>query len=469
MKIHFYGAAQTVTGSAHYLEINGKKLLLDCGLFQGRRAEAYTVNRQFRFSPDQIDAVILSHAHIDHCGNLPNLVKNGYNGSIYATPASADLSEIMLMDSGHIQEYDAEWVNRIRKKKGEPPIEPLYTQEDAARVGELFVRRNLNTNFEPIPGVTATFHEAGHILGSAAVRLEIDEGGKKINLWFSGDIGRTHLPILEDPVMPFDSDYMIMECTYGDQSHEPPEKAHDELRGVLKRTLGRGGKVIIPAFAVGRTQELVYAIHRFADANEIPRVPVYVDSPLAVNVTDIFRAHPECFDEEAMRMLTEDRHRAALGFDDLTYIRSVDESKALNERSDPMIIISASGMIEAGRILHHLRNNIHDSKSTLLIVSWQAPHTLGRRLLEGNKQVKIFGEPHDVRIEVQRVKGFSAHGGQDMLRDYALTLGDQLKGVFLVHGEQDGADGLTETLTNWNFKKERIHFPARGESFDPAH
>jgi metallo-beta-lactamase family protein len=466
MKIHFHGAAQTVTGSAHYFEINGHKLLLDCGLFQGRRSEAQVINREFRFPPHEIDAVILSHAHIDHSGNLPNLVKSGYAGPIHATGATADLSTVMLRDSGHIQEYDVQWVNKMRKRKGEPPIDPLYTQEDAESAAAQFVQHSLNTPFEPIPGVSATFIEAGHILGSAAIRLEVDEGGRKTALWFSGDIGRTHLPLIMDPVMPYNSDYLIMECTYGHQPHESPAQAQEDLLRILTRTLGRGGKVIIPAFAVGRTQELVYAIHRFMDAGDIPRTPVYVDSPLAVNVTDIFRDHPECFDEEALRMMRDDKHRAALGFDDLTYVRSVEESKALNERSDPMIIISASGMIEAGRILHHLRNNIHDPKATLLIVSWQAPHTLGRRMLEGKKQVKIFGEPYDVKMEVQRVKGFSAHGGQDMLRDYALAIRRQVKDIFLVHGEQDGADGLTEALTNWNFKKDMIHYPARGTTFD---
>lgn len=464
MKIHFYGAAQTVTGSAHYLEINGKKLLLDCGLFQGRRKDANKINRFFRFNPKEIDAVILSHAHIDHSGNLPNLVKKGFRGSIHAHAATTHLAELMLQDSGHIQESDVRYINKRLKRRGKPPIQPLYTEENARETLKHFVKQNLHEPFEPIPGVVAQFYEAGHILGSCAIRLEIDENGKKHSLWFSGDIGRVELPIINDPEMPFDSDTLIMECTYGDKPHESPEIAKQDLLDKIKKTLARGGKVIIPSFAVGRTQELVYSIHRFMDAGDLPKVPVFVDSPLAVNVTDIFRKHPECFDEEALEMIKHDKHRAALGFDSLTYIRSVDESKALNGRNDPMIIISASGMMESGRVLHHLANNIHDDRSTLLIVSWMAPHTLGRRLLEGADKARIYGEEYDVKIQVERVRGFSAHGGQHMLRDYALELRGRVKNVFLVHGEQRGADGLREMLQKQGM--DGIKFPRRGWTFD---
>lgn len=464
MKIHFYGAAQTVTGSAHYLEVNGKKLLLDCGLFQGRRKDANKINRFFRFNPKAIDAVILSHAHIDHSGNLPNLVKKGFRGAIHAHAATTHLAELMLQDSGHIQESDVRYINKRLKRRGKPPIQPLYTEENAREALKHFVKQNLHEPFEPIPGVVAQLYEAGHILGSCAIRLEIDEKGKKHSLWFSGDIGRVELPIINDPEMPFDSDTLIMECTYGDKPHESPEIAKQDLLAKIKKTLDRGGKVIIPSFAVGRTQELVYSIHRFMDAGDLPKVPVFVDSPLAVNVTDIFRKHPECFDEEALEMIKHDKHRAALGFDSLTYIRSVDESKALNGRNDPMIIISASGMMESGRVLHHLANNIHDDKSTLLIVSWMAPHTLGRRLLEGADKARIYGEEYDVKIQVERVRGFSAHGGQDMLRDYALELRGRAKNVFLVHGEQRGADGLREVLQKQGM--DGIKFPRRGWTFD---
>jgi len=460
MKLHFYGAAQTVTGSQHLLEINGHRLLLECGLFQGKRKVAFERNRNFPFDPTSIDAVVLSHAHIDHSGNLPNLVKSGYRGPIYAQSATVHLVELMLQDSGHIQESDVRHVNKRRARRGQPPVEPLYTIEDAKEALGYFQKVAYDRPFEPVPGVTVTLVEAGHILGSTAVVLDIEEKGRKFRLWFSGDIGRMDLPLLRDPVMPSDADYLLMECTYGDRPHHSPAQAYDELRRVVSNTINRGGKVIIPAFAVGRTQEIVYDLHKMFDKNEVPKVPVYVDSPLAVNVTDVFRAHPECFDEEAYNLIQSDVHRAALGFDMLTYIRSVAESKALNERKDPMIIISASGMLEAGRILHHLEHNIHDERSAVLIVSWQAPHTLGRRLVEKQKRVKIFGEAHQRKIRVENIQGFSAHGGQDMLVDYATALKGRVKDIFLVHGETRGARGLMEALAAQGMTD--IHFPTLG-------
>ncbi len=446
MKITFYGAAQTVTGSQHLLTVNGSTLLLECGLFQGHRADFYSRNQNFPFNPRHVDAVILSHAHIDHSGNLPNLVKSGYRGPIYTTPATAQLADVMLQDSGHIQEADAEFVNKKRLQRGEPPIDPLYTQEDARRVKQSFQQQDYDRPFEPIPGVTATLVDAGHILGSAAVVLDIVEKGRKVRLWFSGDIGRRDLPLIRDPILPSRADYLLMECTYGDKPHRDPQSAYDELRDVVARTAHRSGKVIIPAFAVGRTQELVYDLHQMMEKNEIPALPVYVDSPLAVNATEVFSAHPECFDAETREFIRQDRHRTALGFDRLTYIRSVDESKALNGRQDPMVIISASGMAETGRILHHLRNNIEDRRNTVLIVSWQAPYTLGRRLADREPRVKIFGEEYSVRAEVSTIGGFSAHAGQDMLVEYARAVQGSVQKVFLVHGEDKPAQALTEKL-----------------------
>lgn len=466
MKIHFWGAAQTVTGSAHYIEVNGSKILLDCGLFQGRRKKANKINRQFRFLPSEIDSVVLSHAHIDHTGNLPNLVKHGYKGPVHAQRATADLSNLMLRDSGHIQESDVRFINKRRAKQGKPLLEPLYTQEDASRACSQLVEQDYDKPFEVAPGVQATYVEAGHILGSTAIILDIDEKGQKTRLWFSGDIGRSNLPILRDPVFPYDAgvDYMLMECTYGDRPHASPQQAHEELRDVVQLVLNRGGKVIIPSFAVGRTQELVYSLHRMMDAGDIPSVPVFVDSPLAVNVTDVFRRHTECFDEEARHMLENDKHRAALGFDTLTYIRSVEESKALNNRHDPMIIISASGMMEVGRILHHLRHNIGDPKSAVLIVSWMAPYTLGRRLVEGEKRVKIYGEVYDRKCDVFKLRGFSAHAGQTALKEYALAVKGQAREIFLVHGEQRGADGLREVLHDAGMHG--LNFPERGTTYE---
>lgn len=445
MKIRFHGAAQTVTGSQHLLEVNGSRILLDCGLFQGRRRETYERNRKHPFDAASIDAVILSHAHIDHSGNLPHLVKHDFHGPIFATKATADLADIMLRDSGHIQESDAMYVNKKRAKRGEAPIEPLYTIEDAEQVASHFRPMDYEQPFEAAPGVTARFVEAGHILGSAAISLEIEENGRKIRLWFSGDIGRRNLPLLRDPVMPDAADYLLMESTYGDKTHRDPNAAFVEFRDIVERTIRRGGKVIIPAFAVGRTQELVYFLHQMMHSGDVPKIPVFVDSPLAVNASDIFRKHPEVFDKETKEFVKREKH-PALDFPYLTYTRSVEESKALNERKDPMVIISASGMAEAGRILHHLRNNIENPKNTICIVSWQAPHTLGRRLADREKRIKIFGEAFTRRAEIATIGGLSAHGGQDMLVEYALALKDQVKKVFLVHGEEKSAMALKEKL-----------------------
>jgi len=462
MQLRFLGAAQTVTGSQHLLEINGHKLMLDCGLYQGHRQEAIQRNRTFQFDVSGLDAMILSHAHMDHSGNLPNLVKNGYHGPIHAQRASAHLTRIMLEDSAHIQESDAEHVNRRHAKNGEALVQPLYTAADAVRTNEQFVEQDYDKPFEPIPGVVATFVEAGHILGSTAIVLDIEEKGRKLRFWFSGDIGRPELTLIRDPVLPSKADILLMECTYGDRRHPPPDQAYEQLRNIVKDTLGRGGKVIIPAFAVGRTQEIVYNLHRMTDAGEIPHVPIFVDSPLAVNVSDIFRAHPECFDKETLHFLESDVHRQALGFDMLTYIRSVDESKALNERKEPMIIISASGMLEVGRVLHHLENNVNDPNSVVLIVSWMAPNTLGRRLVEGETHIKIYGQEYERKIRVAHIDGFSAHAGQDQLGDYALRVKEQAKRVFLVHGEAGPALALRELLNAGGMGN--VHFPPWGTS-----
>jgi metallo-beta-lactamase family protein len=462
MRINFHGAAQTVTGSQHLLEINGSKLLLDCGLYQGHRNESNLRNRNFSYDPRSLDAVILSHAHIDHSGNLPNLVRQGFTGPIYATRATADLSDIMLRDSGHIQESDAAFLNK-RLKGGETPVEPIYTMTDAEKVAGQFHSVEYKQGFEPIPGVTAQYFDAGHILGSAAVLLEINEKGRKIRFWFSGDIGRFKLPLLLDPVLPEPVDYLLMECTYGDKPHNDPGMAFDEFRQVVIKTIGRGGKVIIPAFAVGRTQEIVFYLNEMEARGDLKPIPVYVDSPLAVNTTDVFRRHPECFDEETRVFVRENKH-PALEFKNLTYIRSVEESKALNERKDPMIIISASGMAETGRILHHLKNNIEDPRNTILIVSWQAPDTLGRHLADRDKRVRIFGEPYDVRAEVSTIGGMSGHAGQDLLIRYAATIKSQVKQVFLVHGEETPAQVLMAKLKEQSLRE--VYYPALHSSVE---
>ena len=456
MRINFHGAAHTVTGSQHLLEINGQRLLLDCGLYQGRRAETYIRNLNFAYDPRSVDAVILSHAHIDHCGNLPNLVKNGYEGPIHAVPATVDLAKIMMADSGRIHESDAAFVNKKRLARGEEPIKPLYTEADAKNAADLLRGADYNQAFEPIPGVTARFIEAGHILGSAAISLEIEEKGRTIRFWFSGDIGRYKLPLLRDPILPDEVDYLLMECTYGDKPHNDPSAAFEEFQAVVSRTIKRGGKVIIPAFAVGRTQELVYHLNIMMFAKDVPPVPVFVDSPLAVNASNVFTKHPQVFDDETRWFVQQARH-PALDFKMLTYVQSVEESKGLNERKEPMIIISASGMAETGRILHHLKNNIENPLNTVCIVSWQAPHTLGRRLADREKQVKIFGEPYTVKAEIATIGGLSGHAGQDLLTKYAASVRDSARKVFLVHGEAMPAAALTQKLLERNMRE--VYYP----------
>jgi len=445
MRIFIYGAAQTVTGSRYLIEVNGQRLLLECGLFQGHRVDTYTRNLNFQFVPKELDAVILSHAHIDHSGNLPNLVKQGYNRPIHVTPATADLADIMLRDSGHIQEADVTFVNKRRARQGLPAVEPLYTEADAEQVAPLFTMHDYDQAYEPIAGVTARLVDAGHILGSAAIELELRENGKRVKLWFSGDIGRRNMPLVRDPVLPSEVDYLLMECTYGDRSHAEPETAFNRFHEVVKRTAQRGGKIIVPAFAVGRTQELVYFLNQLTSEGIIRNIPVYVDSPLAVNATEVYERHPECLDAETHQFVREHRH-PALEFKNLTYTQSVDESKAINDRRGPMVIISASGMAENGRILHHLRNNIEDARNTIVIVSWQSPDTLGRRLVEGAKQVKIFGEEFTRRAEVVAINGLSAHAGQDMLLRYALANNGRTRKIILVHGEARAARSFQEKL-----------------------
>jgi metallo-beta-lactamase family protein len=468
MKITFHGAARTVTGSQHLLEVNGCLVLLECGLYQGKRSHTYERNQNFPFDPAKLDAVILSHAHIDHSGNLPNLVKCGFNGPIHATSATAHLANIMLLDSAHVQEVDAEYVSKKNAKKGLPPVEPLYSIADASLVAQHFATVDYDEPFEAAPGLVVTLVDAGHILGSAAVVMDIEENvngaHRKKRLWFSGDIGRRDLPLLRDPVLPRQADWMIMECTYGDKPHSDPRLAVDELCKVVNRTINRHGKLIIPAFAVGRTQDLVYDLHLLMDGGQIPSVPVIVDSPLAVNASDIYRAHPECFDEETQKFIAQDKHRAILGFDRLTYTRTVEESKALNGRREPMIIISAAGMAENGRIRHHLANNIENPANTILIVSWQAPETLGRRLAERDKRVTIFGESYQVRAEVATIGGLSAHAGQNFLVEYAQATQATVKEIYLVHGEPTPAQALTARLAEKGMRN--VAYPDLHESVE---
>ncbi|HET7010321.1 MAG TPA: MBL fold metallo-hydrolase [Anaerolineales bacterium] len=461
MKVVFHGAAQTVTGSRHLVHVNGHQLLLDCGFFQGRRKDTHERNLKFTFDPQQVDAVVLSHAHMDHCGNTPTLVRQGFTGRIHAHPATADLTEYMLLDSAHIQEADADFLNRRRQPEIDQPVVPLYTVADARRTLDRLVAQPYEQTFEPVPGARVRLVDAGHILGSAGIIVDLEEKGRTTRLMFSGDIGRRDLPLLRDPVLPVDVDVLIMECTYGDRVHGSPAGAYEALQAVIRRTAERGGKVIIPSFAVGRAQTLVYYLHQMQDRGELPLLPVYVDSPLAIDITSVFRAHAESFDQETQAFVRADPHGTAFGFDRLTYTRSVEASKAINAQRGPLIVISASGMAESGRILHHLRNNIGDPRNTVLITSWMAPDTLGRRLAEGEKVVRIFGEPHDVRAEVATIDGLSGHAGQDQLLDYARSLRGRVRRICLVHGEPGPAAALTEKLRDAGLSQ--VSYPRHGE------
>jgi metallo-beta-lactamase family protein len=447
MQISFCGAAQTVTGSQHLLTLNGQKILLDCGFYQGRREETWTRNRHFPFSPADIDVVVLSHAHIDHSGNIPNLVKQGFRGRIICTPATADLCGAMLLDSGHIQEEDVEYVNRQRAKRGEPPFKPIYTQEDARASLHSFQELEYDQPYPLLPGVTVTLYDAGHMLGAAIVALDFipAKGGERQRLVFTGDLGRPQ-PILRDPTYLDAADILLIESTYGNRVHPPMEDSEKGLSEVVQRTCKRGGKVIIPAFAVERTQLLVYLLNRLYHQGHLPDVPVYVDSPLAVDVTEIFRRHQNYFDQETWDFLRQDPDGDIFGFRRLQYIRDVEQSKKLHSIPGPCVIISASGMAEAGRIQHHLKNNIEDPNNTILIVGWQSPQTLGRRLVELAPEVKIFGIKYYREAEVVTLNGFSGHADQPGLLQWARALKSPPQRTFVVHGEPAAGQELAQRL-----------------------
>jgi len=393
------------------------------------------------------------------------LVKSGFRGDIFTTAATRDLCASMLRDSGHIQEDDAEYVNKKRAKKGEAPVEPLYTIEDAERSMNSFVGLGYNRPKTILPGITLTLQEAGHILGSAVVVLDVEEGGQTRRLAFSGDLGRKGAPILRDPQPVEGAAHLIVESTYGDRQHDPIESTDDELRTVIVDTYRRGGKIIVPAFAVGRTQEIVYALHRLMVAQKLPNLPIFVDSPLAVNVTEVFRLHPECFDAELNRFIAEDNGRDPFGFRRLTYVRTQEASKQLNFLRDPAVIISASGMAEAGRILHHLKNNVEDARNTVLIVGWQAPDTLGRRLVERQPIVKIFGEEYELRAQVQTINGYSGHADRTELLDYVgQMIWPGLESAFVVHGEEASELSFAEALGELGI--DEVVVPHRGQVCD---
>jgi metallo-beta-lactamase family protein len=440
------GAAQTVTGSMHLLEVNGVRILLDCGLFQGRRQESFDRNRNLPFDARGIQAMILSHAHMDHSGNIPSLVRRGFEGHIYATSATRDLCAALLMDSANIHESDAAYINKKHRQRGQPPVEPLYTIADAQASLKHLVSLEYGHSFDVAPGVRVSFLDAGHILGSALTVLDVAEGSRAFRLCFTGDLGRSGMPILRDPDHVRGVDYLITECTYGNRSHETLAEAARRLCDIVRETQKHGGKVIVPAFAVGRTQDIVYDLHKLIEGGCVPGLPVYVDSPLAVNVTEIFRLHPECYDEEMARFLQ--RNDDPFGFYRLRYTRSVEDSKALNVLPDPCVIISASGMCEAGRILHHLKNNIGDPRNTVLFVGYQAPNTLGRKIVDGWKKVPIFGEEWDVRARIESIDGYSAHADRGELLRYLQTMASEghVKRAFCVHGDLEACEAMAQGI-----------------------
>lgn len=449
MKITFHGAARTVTGSQHLLEVNGHRIMLDCGLFQGKRKEAFELNRQGFAGGNDVDAVVLSHAHIDHSGNLPSLVRRGFRGDIVCTPATRDLCAAMLMDSAFLQEKDVEFVNRRRARQGKRLFEPLYGKKDVVNAMQLFMGIGYSRKKQILPGVELTLVDAGHMLGSAHIILDIDDKEKKQQkrLVFSGDIGRPHIPIIRDPVPITEGcDILIMESTYANQSHPPYPESEKELERIINQTYRRGGSVLIPAFAVGRTQQIVYALHRLYMNRDIPDIPVYVDSPLATKATDVFRLHPEAYDEEILDFMFRGNHGNPFGFDSLRYTQTVNESKELNFLREPAVIISASGMMEGGRILHHLRNRIEDPRNTIMITGWQAPDTLGRRVLEKQAIVKIFGEEYSLKAQVEVLTGFSGHADREGLLEWAGVMRKMPQRIFAVHGEEEAVLGLAEQL-----------------------
>lgn len=463
MEVEFLGAARTVTGSKHLVHTPRACILLDCGLFQGRRQEANERNRSLGVNPGEIDAVVLSHAHMDHSGALPLLVKGGYRGPVYATPATRDLAAAMLEDAALVQAADARYINKAIEREGADMarVEPLFNEADVTGVLSQMISLPYHRTQIIAPGVALTLLDAGHVLGSAMVLLDVDEDGETKRLVFTGDLGRKNMPILRDPEIPSRASMLIMESTYGDRVHPPIDASTDGLEAVLRRVFARGGKVVIPSFALERAQELIVAFGRLRREGRMPPMPVYVDSPLTVRITDIFKLHPECYDAETRELLHSDR--SPFDFDGLKYISNKEDSKAIDASPEPAVIISASGMCEAGRVVHHLKATIEDEKNAVVIVGFQAQHTLGRRIVERRPRVRIFGVERDLKAEVVVLNGFSAHGDQADLIELAeaVRLRGPLRQVALVHGEASAQGVLRKRLEEKGFP--RVLVPAPGD------
>ncbi len=461
LRIRFEGAARTVTGSRHHLRWGERSILFDCGLYQGHREEAERVNRTFRFAPPDLDRVVLSHAHLDHSGNLPTLVARGYEGRIHATPATADLARVMLPDSAFLMKKDVEHVNY--RARGRTVRAPLYTEEDVQVTLTRFDTHGYRQPWELDDGVRVEYWDAGHILGSALTVFEFRRGGAVFRLGMSGDLGRPNRRILRDPEVHAGVDALVLESTYGDRLHTEAEATDRELAEVVGRTIARGGRLIVPAFAVGRTQELVATLHALIEAGRVPDVPIYVDSPMARETTAVFRRHPECFDEETARAFSNG-HGAPFGFDRLRYVGSAEESRSLNDVRTPCIVIAASGMCEGGRILFHLQHGLGNERNTVLFVGFQGEGTLGRRLRDGAETVNVFGEPVRVRAEIAGLDGFSAHADQRELSDWTAALSPAPRRIFLVHGEPGPATTLAEVLRRRVGAE--VHVPEKDQEFE---
>lgn len=493
VQVYSLGAAQEVTGSKHILEVDGKIFMIDCGAFQGKRSVANEKNKNIGISGDKINTVILTHAHYDHCGLLPVIAKDGFGGNIYATPATRDLADLVMMDSAKIQYRDAEFLRKQAQKKGEKfSWTPLFLEKDCVKAENQIVSLSYNRKMFIAPNVELEFFDAGHILGSAfaSITVHTQRGGKffrrmtsfwntvfsrnkknpenvtskkrnseknEIRILYTGDLGRPQKPIIRDPSTDIPApDYIFLESTYGNRLHEGTQIAMDELRKIIRNAVNRKGKIIIPSFAIERTQELVYYIHLLVDQRKIPKIPVYVDSPMAVNATSIFRIHPECYDEEVNEAFIQ-HHKNPFGFSDLTLITSVEESKALNEKEGPMIIISADGMCEAGRIQHHLANGISNPKNTLLIVGYMAENTLGRRIRDGAKEVRIMDKMYPVKAEIKTINAFSAHADYKEALSWLNSIDtSRLKKIFLVHGEKDAQEFFKDYLEKNGYKNVQI-------------
>jgi metallo-beta-lactamase family protein len=462
MKIQFLGAAREVTGSKHLITLdNGKKILLDCGMYQGKGMETDSMNRSLGFIPAEIDFLILSHAHIDHSGLIPYIVKLGFTGKIITTHATRDLCAIMLADCGKIQEHDIEWFNKKRARKGLPPVDPIYDAADAQIAMQYFIGIAYNTEYRVTKGVKVTFTDTGHLLGSSAVNLRISEGEKVTHITYTGDIGRPQNRILRSP-QPFpQADIILCESTYGDRLHESTIVAEDKLLKVIQRTcVEKKGKLIIPSFSVGRTQEVVLSLNNFYNSGKLPRIKIYVDSPLSVNATNIFRLHKDCFNDRMATLMETDPD--PFGFNDLYFIKEVEDSKRLNDIKEPCIIISSSGMMEAGRIKHHLANNLSDSKNTVLAVGYCAPKTLGARLLNGAKEVSIFGTVHIVNADIEKLDSYSGHADyNEMIQYLACQDKEKVSRIMLVHGDIEAQEFFRDKLAEQGYQN--VSIPELGE------